>query len=181
VTDTLERKTGGRGTSRGATDPAFRASEKLADNLQKVHVDLIELHLQGKQAHWNVVGKNFRDTHLILDEIVEAARGFSDEIAERMRALYVTPDGRSATVAKQTSLPEFPEGEVDTAETIDLMAKLLYATSGTMRAVHDEIDDEDPTTADMLHAIISTLEQQAWMVSAENRVANRSTPKPIHE
>lgn len=41
-----------------------------------MHVDLIELYLQGKQALWDVVGKNFRDTHLILDEIVEAARGF---------------------------------------------------------------------------------------------------------
>ncbi len=181
MTETIERQASPKSTSRGATDPAFRASETLADNLQKVHVDLIELHLQGKQAHWNVVGKNFRDTHLILDEIVEAARGFSDEIAERMRALYVTPDGRSRTVSAQTSLDEFPEGEIDTADTIDLIAQRLYAASGTMRGVHDEIDAEDPTTADLLHSFIIALEQQAWMVSAENRVANRSTPKPIHE
>jgi starvation-inducible DNA-binding protein len=181
VTETITSKQSTKSTSKGATDPAFRASETLADNLQKVHVDLIELHLQGKQAHWNVVGKNFRDTHLILDEIVEAARGFSDEIAERMRALYVTPDGRSSTIAKNTSLDEFPEGEIDTAETIDLMAQRLYATSRTMRGVHDEIDEEDPTTADLLHSFIVSLEQLAWMVSAENRVANRSTPKPIHE
>ena len=85
--------------------PPFKASQRLADNLQQIHVDLIDLHLVGKQLHWNVVGKNFRDTHLVLDEVVEAAREFSDTIAERMRAIYVTPDGRAATVAAKTSLP----------------------------------------------------------------------------
>ncbi|GAB3119177.1 DNA-binding ferritin-like protein [Leifsonia psychrotolerans] len=42
----------------------MKASAELSSNLQAVLVDMIELHLQGKQAHWNVVGKNFRDLHL---------------------------------------------------------------------------------------------------------------------
>ncbi|MCU1634643.1 MAG: starvation/stationary phase protection protein, partial [Micrococcaceae bacterium] len=32
----------------------MKASPTLTDNMQAVLVDLIELHLQGKQAHWNV-------------------------------------------------------------------------------------------------------------------------------
>ncbi|HET6736773.1 ferritin-like domain-containing protein, partial [Mycobacterium sp.] len=52
----------------------FAASSELSANLQRVLVDLIELHLQGKQAHWNVVGTNFRDLHLQLDELVDFAR-----------------------------------------------------------------------------------------------------------
>lgn len=44
-------------------------------------VDLLELQLQGKQAHWNVVGTNFRDTRRQLDDIIDAARGFSDVVA----------------------------------------------------------------------------------------------------
>lgn len=32
----------------------FVGPERLARNLQSVLVDLIELHLQGKQAHWNL-------------------------------------------------------------------------------------------------------------------------------
>jgi starvation-inducible DNA-binding protein len=163
------------------TDPAYRADQELADNLQRVHIDLIDLHIQGKQAHWNVVGKNFRDLHLQLDEIIETARTFSDELAERMRALYITPDGRAASVAEQSSLPAYPEGEVDTAETVDLITERLYAVAGTIREVHDDVDDADPTTADLFHAFLEKLEQYAWMVSAENRTANRSAPKPIHE
>ncbi|AMB59483.1 Dps family protein [Microterricola viridarii] len=147
----------------------MKASATLTKNLQSVLVDLIELHLQGKQAHWNIVGTNFRDLHRQLDEVVLAARAFSDEVAERMRALNAEPDGRSRTVAASTSLEEFPIGEVSTHDAIDLVAARLDATSQTMRGVHDQIDEEDPTTADILHAIIEKLEQFAWMISAENR------------
>jgi starvation-inducible DNA-binding protein len=150
-------------------EKGFEASPELTGDLQRVLIDLIELHLQGKQAHWNVVGKNFRDLHLQLDEIVDAARQFSDEVAERLRALHAAPDGRTATVAKETSLPPYPNGEVDTAETVNLITERIDAVVGTMREVHDQVDEEDPTSADLLHAIIASLQKLSWMVSAENR------------
>lgn len=177
MTTTIERHVeapadgGAKSTRRQNAENGFKASKELTDNLQAVLVDLIELHLQGKQAHWNVVGKNFRDLHLQLDEIIDAAREFSDEVAERLRALHATPDGRSDTVAATTTLPEYPGGEIDTADTIDLITVRLEATVGRMRDVHDAVDEADPTSADILHAIIAKLEQYAWMVSAENRKA----------
>lgn len=155
-------------------EKGFSASAKLGDNLQKVLVDLIELSLQGKQAHWNVVGTNFRDTHLQLDEIIAAARTFADTIAERMRALHALPDGRSDTVAETTTLPEFPQGEIVTTEVIDLITVRIEDAVGTCRDVHDSVDAEDPTSADILHTIIEKLEQFAWMTSAENRTPRTS-------
>ena len=160
---------GARVTRRQNAEHGFTASKTLTDNMQKVLVDLLELQIQGKQAHWNVVGRNFRDTHRILDEVIDETREFSDAIAERMRALHGIPDGRSDTIASTTSLPEYPAGEIDTTETVDLVTIRLEATVATMREVHDEVDDEDPTSADILHGIIEKLEQFAWMVSAENR------------
>ena len=151
----------------------FTASQTLSENLQKVLVDLIELSLQGKQAHWNVVGRNFRDTHLQLDEIIEAAREFADTVAERMRSLHALPDGRSDVVADTTTLPEFPQGEIATAEVVDLMTERLDAVAGRCREVHDAVDEEDPTSADILHAILERVEQLSWMVSAENRTPQR--------
>ncbi|MDN6123498.1 MAG: DNA starvation/stationary phase protection protein, partial [Brevibacterium sp.] len=71
----------------------FTASPALAKNMQSVLVDFIALQLVGKQAHWNIVGPNFRDLHLNLDEVVAIARTGSDSIAERMRALHATADG----------------------------------------------------------------------------------------
>jgi starvation-inducible DNA-binding protein len=157
----------------------MKASPTLTANCQAVLVDLIELHVQGKQAHWNIVGTNFRDLHLQLDEIIEAARGFADEMAERMRALHALPDGRSSTVSKTTSLAEFPAGLINTKDAIDKIVAALEAAVGTMRKVHDEVDEEDPTTADLLHAFIAKFEQYAWMVNAETMraTANVTTPE----
>lgn len=149
----------------------FVAPARLANNLQVVLVDLIELHLQGKQAHWNVVGTNFRDLHLQLDELVDIAREASDTIAERLRALQASPDGRSDTVTASTSLPAFPAGEQNTATVVDLITDRIAAATATMRTVHDDVDADDPSSADLLHAIIDDLEKYAWMISAENHSA----------
>ncbi|QKJ20195.1 Dps family protein [Microbacterium hominis] len=160
---------GAKLTGEQNAESGFQASKALSESLQRVLADLIELSLQGKQAHWNVVGRNFRDTHLQLDEIIDASRSLSDVVAERMRALHALPDGRSDTVAETTSLPEFPHGEIDTDEVVDLVTERLEAVIATCRAVHDDVDEEDPTSADILHEVLAQLEQFAWMVSAEKR------------
>ncbi|HVQ50800.1 MAG TPA: DNA starvation/stationary phase protection protein [Mycobacterium sp.] len=147
----------------------FYAPPSLPQNLQKILVDLIELHLQGKQAHWNVIGTNFRDLHLQLDEIVDTAREASDTIAERMRALNAVPDGRSDTVSASTTLPMFPSAEVNTTDTVELITTRIYAAVDTIRTVHDDVDAADPSSADLLHNIIDALEKAAWMLKSENR------------
>ena len=88
-------------TSRHGSGGRHESIRDLASNLQKVLTDLIELHVQGKQAHWNLVGTNFRDLHLQLDEIMASARLLADQTAERMRSLHALPDGRSATVSRR--------------------------------------------------------------------------------
>ena len=162
VTTTNARKT-------EAEVSGFQASPQLSDALQRVLVDLVELHLQGKQAHWNVVGTNFRDLHLQLDEVVDFAREASDTVAERMRALDAVPDGRSDTVAANTSLPQFPAYEHGTADVVDLITARIYGAVDTLRTVHDAVDAEDPSTADILHQLIDGLEKLAWLIKSENR------------
>jgi len=149
----------------------FQAPATLFEDLQKVLVDLIELQLQGKQAHWNLVGTNFRDLHLQLDGIVDAAREAGDTIAERMRALDAVPDGRSDTVVSTTTVPALPPGLLGVAETVDMITDRIYAVVGTMRTVHDDVDAADPSTADLLHGMIDALEKEAWMLKSENATA----------
>jgi starvation-inducible DNA-binding protein len=146
----------------------FQAPNSLVQNLQKVLVDLIELHLQAKQAHWNLVGTNFRDLHLQLDNIVDIARESADTIAERMRAMDAVPDGRTDTVSATTSVPGAPAGLVGTTDIVEIITDRIYATVRTVRSVHDEVDAVDPSTADLLHTIITDLEKQAWMLKSEN-------------
>ncbi|ALV41131.1 DNA starvation/stationary phase protection protein [Pseudarthrobacter sulfonivorans] len=156
----------------------MKASPTLASNLQMVLTDLIELHLQAKQAHWNIVGTNFRDLHLQLDEIIASVRLFADQTAERMRALHALPDGRSHTVAADTRLAELTGGLISTKDAVKLITARLERTVLTMRDVHDEVDEDDPTSADLLHAGIERLEQLAWMVNAETMTPSAAVTEP---
>lgn len=149
----------------------FEASETLRAHLQRVLVALVDLHVQGKQAHWNVTGRGFRDLHLQLDDVVDVAREHSDTVAERMRALQVVPDGRTETVATTTDLSPYPAGLVSVGDTVDAIVERIAQTVEVVREVHDGVDAEDPTTADILHEIIADLEKQAWFLSSENHEA----------
>ncbi|ROS38657.1 Dps family protein [Amycolatopsis thermoflava] len=151
----------------------FTASPALARDLQLVLADLVELHLQAKQAHWNVVGPGFRSLHLELDDITAAAREASDLVAERLRALHGVPDGRSGTVAATTTLAAFPGGERSTAEVIEAITNRLHGVASTIRVVRGSVDAEDPVTTDLLHTVVETLEKHAWMLGVAGREPRR--------
>jgi starvation-inducible DNA-binding protein len=88
---------------------------------------------------------------------------------------------RTAAAAPSSSgsrLEEFPQGLVSTKDTVKLVTARLERTVQTMRDVHDEVDEEDPTSADLLHAVIERLEQLAWMVNAETMTPTASVTEP---
>jgi starvation-inducible DNA-binding protein len=147
----------------------FVASPTLAADLQAILVGLLELQNQAKQAHWTLVGPLFKSTHLELDEVVDAVREHADSVAERMRALEAVPDGRTGTIAKTTTLEEFPEGEVSVEHAVAVVSERILAVVNLIRAVHDEVDAQDPTSADILHTILEGLEKQRWMFTAQLR------------
>ena len=148
---------------------SFTASAALSDNLQRVLTDLIALELVGKQIHWNVVGPNFRDIHLNLDDVVDIAREGSDEVAERMRAINAVPDGRPGTIAAATTVPAAPEGEILTSEGVAYIVSAIEAVVATLRGVDEDVDSEDPTSSGIVEDLIGKLEQQAWFLSSEIR------------
>ena len=160
-------------TNHALSTTEFVASPALAADLQAVLVGLLDLQSQAKQAHWNLVGPHFRSVHLELDEVVDAAREYSDTVAERMRALDAVPDGRTRTVANTTTLTSFPEGEVSVERAVAVIAERIIGVVNIIRAVHDDVDQQDPTSADILHTILESLEKQRWMLASQLRhIAN---------
>ena len=135
--------------------------------LQGTLLDLIDLHLVAKQAHWNVVGKFFRSVHLQLDELVTTARGFADDVAERAAALGVSPDGRAATVAEGSGLPKFESHWRDDREVIEAIVSALESVIRRLRARIDETDKTDLVTQDLLIGIARDLEKDHWMWQAQ--------------
>lgn len=134
--------------------------------LQSVLVDLVDLSLQAKQAHWNLQGRGFRSLHLQLDEIVEIARVGSDDVAERMAALDVAPDGTVARVQADSGIGEIATTWITVADAYDAMESKLQTASGNIKKLVETVDDQDPVSGDMLIGIAFDLDKQAWMLRA---------------
>jgi len=143
------------------------ARTKTIGALQACLTDLIDLALQGKQAHWNVVGPNFRSIHLQLDEIVAQAREASDEVAERIVTLAEPADGRNATVAKDSRLEAYPVGLQSVKDTVSLIADRIETAIEGLREGIETVGDLDPISEDLLIAQSGPLEKLLWMVQAQ--------------
>lgn len=140
---------------------------KAGEYLQRVLVDLIALSLNGKQAHWHVVGPEFKPVHEQLDEIVNIARDAADIVAERSIQLGVPIDGRPASVEKMTAVEPFPEGFTSARETVALFRDRVTAAVERGRDGLDELGEIDPVTQDLAIEALEGLEKQLWMLQAQ--------------
>lgn len=150
------------------TGPLSDTNEKAtAAALQDSLVDLLGLALVAKQAHWNVIDRNFRSVHLQLDELVALARTHADEVAERAATIGRSPDGRPATVAGQTGVPEYPEGWQKDEQVTKAIVDSLSALIPRFRERIRQTEESDPVTQDLLITITSELEMAHWMWQAQ--------------
>ncbi|MDD7941531.1 DNA starvation/stationary phase protection protein [Actinomycetospora lutea] len=143
------------------------AQQTVGTVLQDSLVDYVDLSLTAKQWHWNVVGTNFREAHLHLDELVDLARTYADEVAERAAALGVSPDGRSETVAKSSGLPTTDEGWRKVEDVNQAVVATLATLIARMRERIAVTDEPDPVTQDLLIAHTAKLEEAHWMWQAK--------------
>jgi starvation-inducible DNA-binding protein len=142
---------------------------EVAHTLQELLVDLVDLSLQGKQAHWNLRGPMFRDLHLLLDELVDRARESADRVAERCLALSVAADGRASTVAADTHLEPFPEGRIDDGQVVELVVSRLTTISETGRSRLEQLGEDDLVSQDLVIEVLDEMEKLRWMFDAHRR------------
>ncbi|MQA04714.1 MAG: DNA starvation/stationary phase protection protein [Streptosporangiales bacterium] len=144
-----------------------KATAVTGDALQDTLVDLIDLSLTAKQAHWNLVGKRFRSIHLQLDELVSAARGYTDQVAERAAALGVNPDGTAGTVAANSQVPQFDAGWLSDDGVVAHLVAVYQGVIARMRERIATTGDTDVVTQDLFISLTAELEKECWMLQAE--------------
>lgn len=143
------------------------ARNTVAEALQGALVDLIDLSLVAKQAHWNLIGSHFRPIHLQLDELTELARNHMDTIAERAVALGVNPDGRAATIARSTKLAQPESGWLEDGKVVATITDVLDGISKRMYERIRATDEPDPVSQDLLIAVAQDIDKQHWMFQAQ--------------
>jgi starvation-inducible DNA-binding protein len=148
--------------------PLNDSDKEITGNaLQATLVDLIDLSLNAKQAHWNVVGAHFRNVHLQLDELVDVARQYTDEVAERASSIGVSPNGKAKTVVADSGIPEYPNNWQAAESTVTAIVDMLGVLIARLRRRIDATDKSDLVTQDLFIEIARQLEKAHWMWEAQ--------------
>lgn len=140
--------------------------DDLLAALQSILTNLIDLSLQLKQAHWNVVGRRFRTVHLELDEIVIPVRNALDEVAERIVTIGGSADGDAAQVVDHSALTPFPKGSIADDVAVDAIAERLQTVIYGAREDLATIGEKDSVSEDLIIGVLATLEKRHWMLRA---------------
>jgi starvation-inducible DNA-binding protein len=144
-----------------------RDLQRSARALQGTLTELQSLQLQTKQAHWNVSGSLFYPIHEMFQEHYEGVSKYSDMVAERLLAVGASSDGRAITIVQSGNLPEIPGSFLDDARVLTFFTN-QYRTVG--QRIYDrikDIEDVDPTSANLLQEVESGIEKYQWQVRAE--------------
>ncbi len=145
--------------------PAGSGNTDIIDTLNARLADLIDLHWQLKQAHWNVRGANFIAVHKLFDEQAAAVRLMADTVAERVRALQGEAEGTIRAAVERTTLDEFPHGAVVWDKAIDLLVERYEQISAQFKAASDEASDaEDKGTEDIYVEMIREIDEAAYFL-----------------
>lgn len=155
------------------------SSNEVVTLLQGYLVDLIGLSLQGKQAHWNVVGPLFHPLHEMFDKMVDEFRNGYDLFAERIRALGHPADGRLKTLASKNQEPELPSGLIQDQDAIRLILSRVETLKNTLSGHLSRMGELDLVTQNMMMNMIEGLDKQAWMLRSQMEVISGRKTLPI--
>lgn len=149
-------------------------SSTVADDLQSLLVEVIDLFLTSKQASW-ILGRPLDPMLAELDEAADAW-GWADAVGTRLAGMGLAPDGRAGTVAEQVRCQSFPDGFVDDADAVEpIVVRLNEMLEKCPRRIAP-LREWDPVSEDLLLGLTAGLVKHRWMlVSGESDVSS-----PLH-
>ena len=129
--------------------------------LNQALADLGDLYSQTKQAHWNVRGKNFYQTHLLFDSVADTAEEHWDDVAERAVQIGGYARGTCPHGGGRVATARVAGGLETEAEFVKAVADRFALVANSIRAAIDlagKLGDAD--TADLFTEISRKLRQE---------------------
>ena len=140
----------------------------VAEILTHALADVYVLYTKTRKYHWNVVGPQFRELHLLLEEQYKQLSDSTDEVAERIRMLDHHAIGTLAECLEQTRLEEHP-GQYPAAR--NMVLDLVTDHEAMIRCLRKDLETcldtyHDAGTNDFLLQLMEAHEKMAWMLRA---------------
>jgi starvation-inducible DNA-binding protein len=107
-------------------------NEELINALKEVLADSYSLYFKAKGYHWNVEGINFKELHILFDEIASDAYEAADPLAEYIRSLQAYAPFKMSRFLEMASVKETEVG----SDCHMMIADLLMATEQILVCVN---------------------------------------------
>ena len=143
------------------------ARARIADALNAVLADGLDLHASLKVAHWNLKGPQFPALHLLFEEIATGLATHNDSVAERAVTLGARAWGTVRHVAKASRVADYPQETTRDLEHVRLLGDRIDSyLEGVRRARSVAEKEDDIDTVDLLTEIATDLEKHGWFLRA---------------
>ena len=140
---------------------------RIAEALNALLADGLDLHGQIKVAHWNVKGPHFAALHPLFETFATGLALHNDAIAERAVTLGALALGTVRHVARVSRVPEYPSDTVRDLEHARLLAERFEVYLDGVRAARGVAEAQaDSDSVDLLTRVAGELEKNAWFLRA---------------
>jgi starvation-inducible DNA-binding protein len=152
--------------------------------LQPMLVDLVALALHGEQAQWHAYGRHLTAIDEQLELLVADTRRAAAEVARRVVTLGMPVDGRPATVATTTSLPEFSAGFAGEDKAVSAIVDQIDAAVARARNALGPLNRIDQVSHQIIANVLQVLERYrstfaAQVASEQSMRAAAPSPGPV--
>lgn len=140
---------------------------RIAESLNAVLADGLDLQASLKVAHWNLKGPQFPALHPLFEEIAIGLATHNDTVAERAVTLGARAHGTVRHVAKVSRIPDYPQETSRDLEHARLLADRIEGYLDGVRAARAVAEKEgDTDTVDFLTNVATELEKHGWFLRA---------------
>ena len=142
------------------------AKNAITQGLQQVLADTSVLYFKTHSFHWNVEGPHFKGLHDMFEEQYTDLWNFTDECAERIRALGGYGPNSFKELLQYASLQEAGQ----TPDALGMVQKLAEDNKSIVESIYPVLrtaeEAGDEATVDMLIGRIHIHEKAAWMLES---------------
>ena len=147
---------------------SYEVRDTVAECLEGLVLNTLDLAGQVKVAHWNVKGPLFPVLHKQFDRLNADLQDYVDRLAERAVQLGAVICATPRAVAASSDIPEFPKTAFEAPGVVSAVLNRVSALTTAVRKQVEPVEDAgDCVTANLLIEVAAGLDKWVWMLEKQ--------------
>lgn len=138
----------------------------MIDSMENVFADTYALYLKTQNYHWNIKGFNFRDHHLLLEDMYTALAIGVDLIAEQIRIIGRPVPATFDFLKSKTCLKDPDCTKSEKNMLVDLLADHEQILKTIAKAIDESDNADDFGTEDLLVDRVRYHTKMVWFLKS---------------